>query len=68
MSKEFDSIKQMIRNLKIEVQNILKQVIVNIEVQNILKQEIVNTVNRNATHIRLNKLEIQLNKIEKIVE
>ena len=55
MSKEFYQVKQLIQDFMTEDQDLLKQ-------------EIINTMTKNSIDIRLNKNEIQLNKIEKIVE
>ena len=55
MSEEFNSIKQLIKDFKIEDQDQLKQ-------------EIIHIINKNSIEYKLNKIEIQLHKIEKIVE
>ena len=55
MSDEFDSIKQLIKDFKIEDQDKLKQ-------------EVIHIINKNSIEDKLNKIEIQLQKIEKIVE
>ena len=55
MSEEFDSVKQLIGDFKIEDQDRLKQ-------------EIFNIMNKSPIENKLNKIEIQLQKIEKIVE
>ena len=55
MSEEFDSVKQLIKDFKIEDQGRLKQ-------------EIINIMNKNSIEDKLNKTEIQSHKIEKIVE
>ena len=55
LSKEFNKVKQFIKDF-------------NIKDYNVLNQEIINIMNKNSIDIKLNKLKIQLNKIEKIVE
>ena len=55
MSEEFDTIKQLIKDFKIEDQDKLKR-------------EIVNIINKNLIEDKLNKIEIQIHRIEKIVE
>ena len=55
MSKEFYKVKQLTKYF-------------NIEDQDILKKKIINIMNKNSIDVRLNKLKIQLNKMEKIVE
>ena len=55
MSEEFDSVKRIIKDFKIEDQDRLKQ-------------EIFNIMNKSSIENKLNKIEIQLQKIEKFVE
>ena len=55
MSEEFDYVKLLIKDFKIEDQDRLKQ-------------EIFNIMNKSPIENKLNKIEIQLQKIEKIVE
>ena len=55
MSEEFDFVKLLIKDF-------------NIEDQDRLKQDIFNIMNKSSIENKLNKIEIQLQKIEKIVE
>ena len=52
MSEEFDSVKQLIKDFKIEDQDKLKQ-------------EIINIMNKSSIENKLNKIEIQLQKVKK---
>ena len=52
MSKEFYKVKQLTKYS-------------NIEDRYILKKDIINIINKNSINVRLNKLKIQLDKIEK---